>query len=311
MARALPLVEALLDAGADPNDGVTFPLSASAGDIPVLEELFAHGAKVDQPWATDGSTSLYAILGWSRTPDGAVWLLEHGADPNAVFKENGETPLHAAARGWDVTLAQRMLDRGAELDKRRTDGRTPYAVAELSGNRAVADRLLQQGAAAQLSEVDQLVAACSRGDRSSALTLLSRNPSLRDQINEDHYTAFHQAAERGDISALEAMLACGFDPDRPDAGIGKTALHSAAMAGQPEAVRILLAGGASVDIRDREFNGQPLIWAAEGCRNHDAKGMAYAEVGQILLDAGSPIDWKAGAEPSEEIVEIVMAWQQS
>src|SRR5437762_8913506 len=69
-------------------------------------------------------------------------------------------------------------------------------------------------------------------------------------------TLFRSAAERNDVGALEAMLACGFDPNRPDAGIGKTALHSAAMEGWPDAVRVLLAHGASVHVRDREFKGQ-------------------------------------------------------
>src|SRR5439155_19592581 len=106
---------ALLDPRADPNDGVTLAPAASAGDIPVLEALLAHGANVDQRWATDGSTALYAILNWSRTPDGVLWLLAHGggaggaggaagADPNAMFSENGETPLHVAAPAWDVPL---------------------------------------------------------------------------------------------------------------------------------------------------------------------------------------------------------------
>jgi ankyrin repeat protein len=310
MVRAMPLVETLLDAGADPNDGVTLPLAASAGDIPVLELLLAHGADVDQAWATDGSTSLYAILGWSRTPAGAVWLLEHGADPNVVFRDNGETPMHAAARGWEVSLGRVLLAHGADIGRPRADGRTPYAVAELSGNRALADWLLEQGASPELSESDRLVAACSRGDRVAGEALLASHPTLRDQITEDHYTAFHQAAERGDLKALEAMLACGFDPNRPDAGIGKTALHSAAMAGWPEAVRLLLTHGASVNVRDREFNGQPLIWAAEGSRNSHGAGRDFAAVGKLLLDAGSPVAWEAGAEPAEGIFEIVAAWQQ-
>src|SRR5437016_2309426 len=205
VVRALPLVETLLDAGADPNDGVTLPLAASAGDIPVLEALLAHGANVDQAWASDGATSLYAILNWSRTPAGVMWLLERGADPNAVFAENGETPLHVVAR--------------------------------------------------------------------------------------------------------EAMLACGFDPNRPDAGIGKTALHSAAMEGWPDAVRVLLAHGASVHVRDREFKGQPLIWAAEGSRQQ-REGRDFAAVGKLLLDAGSPVEWETGAEPAEGILEILEAWRR-
>jgi len=306
--RSLPLVAALLDAGADPNDGVTLPLAASAGDIPVLEALRARGANVDQAWASDGATALYAILNWSRTPDGALWLLAQGADPNAVFAENGETPLHVAARAWDVPLVEAMVARGADIERKRADGRTPYAVAELNGNRAVADWLLARGASPEISAVDQLVAACSRGDRKAAEALLAKTPGLREQISDDHYIAFHQAAERNDVRALEAMLACGFDPNRPDPGIGKTALHSAAMEGWPDAVRVLLAHGASVHVRDREFKGQPLIWAAEGSRQ-GREGRDFAAVGKLLLKAGSPIEWESTEEPAEGLLEIVAAWR--
>src|SRR5438874_1430482 len=236
-------------------------------------------------------------------------LLAHGADPNAVFAANGETPLHVVARAWDVPLAAAMVAHGAEIGRPRADGRTPYAVAELNGNRAVADWLLAQGASPELSAVDRLVAACSRGDRKAAEALLATNPGLRDEITDDHYIAFHQAAERNDVGALEAMLACGFDPNRPDAGIGKTALHSAAMEGWPDAVRVLLAHGASVHVRDREFKGQPLIWAAEGSRQ-GRDGRDFAAVGKLLLEAGSPVEWETGDEPAEGILEIVAAWRR-
>ena len=309
VVRSLPLVEALLEGGADPNDGVTLPLAASAGDIPVLEALRARGANVDQAWATDGATSLYAILNWSRTPEGVRWLLEHGADPNAMFAENGETPLHVVARAWDVPLAEAMVAHGADVERKRADGRTPYAVAELNGNRAVADWLREHGASTELSEIDRLVAACSLGRREAAEALLAKNPGLRNAITDDHYIAFHQAAERNDVRALEAMLACGFDPNRPDAGIGKTVLHSAAMEGWPDAVRVLLAHGASVHVRDREFKGPPLIWAAEGSRQ-GREGRDFATVGRLLLDAGSPVAWETTAEPAEGLLEIVEAWRR-
>lgn len=310
VVRAMPLVETLLDAGADPNDGVTLVLAASAGDLPVLEELVGHGGRVDQAWATDGATALYALLGWSRNNAGAIWLLEHGADPNAVFADNGETPVHAVARSGDVAVTEVMLKYGGDIGRRRTDGRTPYAIAELSGNRAMAEWLLARGASAHLTDVDRLVALCSRGDRAGAEALLSKIPALRDQLTDDHYIAFHQAAERGDLQALEAMLAAGFDPNRPDPTIGKTALHSAAMSGWPEAVRLLLAKGASVVARDREFHGQPLIWAAEGSRNHDPVSRDYTAVGKLLLEAGSPVEWEGTTEPSEGILEIVEEWRR-
>jgi ankyrin repeat protein len=307
--RSLPLAAVLLEAGADPSDGVTLTLAASGGDMPALDLLLRHGADVNRPWATDGSTPLYAILHWSRTADGVRWLLEHGADPDPVFAPNGETPLHAVAEGWDVPLAEALASRGADINRPRADGRTPYAIAELNANRGVAAWLLARGASGDLSDVDRLVGACSRGDRAAVDAMLRADPDLRGAIGPEHYTAFYAAAERNDLAALDAMLACGFDPDRGDESIGKTALHVAAMEGWPDAVRLLLARGASVHARDREFKAQPLIWAAEGSRSA-REGRDHAAAGRLLLDAGSPTDWEQGAEPSESILEIVHEWRR-
>jgi ankyrin repeat protein len=310
VTRSLPLAELLLQHGADPNDGVTLPLAASAGDLTTLELLRAHGADPNQPWATDGAATLYAILHWSTIATGVQWLLEQGADADPVFAANGETPLHVVARRWDVAIAELLAQRGADLSRRRMDGRTPFAVAELNGNRAVADWLRARGAADALQPVDRLVAACGRGDRAAAEAMLAARPTLRDEIAAEHYVALHRAAEQNDVDALALLLDCGVDPNRGDEEIGKTALHSAAMAGRPDAVRLLLARGASPDVRDREFHGQPLVWAAEGSRSHRERAQDYADVGRLLLDAGSPVEWEAGDEPAEGISEILSEWQR-
>jgi len=308
VVRSLLLARALLDAGANPSDGVTLPLAASGGNIAALDLLDSYAVDVNRAWATDGSAPLYAILHWSRTADGIRWLLAHGADPDPVFAANGETPLHVAAASWDVAMTEALVSHGADPARPRADGRTPYAVAELNGNHDVAAWLLAHGAPGTILPVDQLVAACSRGDRSAADKILAKRPELRNEIGPEHYSAFYRAAERNHVAALDAMLACGFDPNRPDDSIGKTVLHIAAMEGWPEAARLLLARGASVAVRDREFNAPPLIWAAEGSRT-SRTDRDHAAVGRLLLDAGSPIEWHAGDEPAEGITDIVNAWR--
>jgi ankyrin repeat protein len=286
-------------------------LAASGDDIAALELLHAHGADVNQPWATDGSATLYAIMHWSDTPDGVRWLLEHGANPDPVFATNGETPLHVAARRWDAAMVEDLVNRGADATRRRTDGRTPYAVAALSGNAEVVEWFTRHGASTELPDVDRFVAACSRGDVATADALARAHPHLRTTIGPEHYSAFYRAAERGDGRTLETMLACGFDPNHGDEDIGKTALHEASKEGRLEAVRVLLAHGASVDIRDREFHAQPLVWAAEGMRSNDADGRDYPAVGRLLLDAGSPVEWEAGEEPSESIRDVIEEWRRA
>ncbi len=308
--RSLALADALLRAGANPSDGVTLTIAASGGMIPALDLLLQYGVDVNMPWATDGSATVYAILQWSRTPEGVYWLLAHGADPNPVFAQNGETPLHAVARGWDVTMAERFVSRGADVARRRGDGRTPYALAELNGNRAVADWLRAHGAPDDLSEVDRFVAACSRGERSTADAMLAARPALRDEIAPEHYVALMQAAERGDTRALDVLLSCGFDVNYADDEIGRTPLHAAAMEGWTDAVRVLLAHGASVTARDTEFRGQPLVWAAEGLRMHGDSARNHTGVGKLLIEAGSPTDWEAGAEPAEGLRDILDAWRR-
>jgi ankyrin repeat protein len=306
-----PLAKALLEAGANPNDGVTIPLAAASSDLPALELLRAHGGDANCPWATDGSPSLYAILGWAGKPDGARWLVEHGADVNRVAGGNGETPLHAAARKWDATLVEFLVRHGADVTRRRADGRTPYAVAELNGNRAAADWLLAHGASGELSEVDRFAAACNRGERATAAAMLATRPGLSAELGADHYAALRQAADRGDTKALETMLDHGFDPNVADDEMGSTALHRAAMEGWPEIVRVLLAHGASVTVRDKEFHAQPLIWAAEGSRAPRRAGRDHAAVARLLLDAGSSVDWETGDEPAEAILEILSEWRRT
>jgi ankyrin repeat protein len=307
----LPLSELLLRAGANPNDGVTLPLAAGAGNTAALDVLFANGADPNQPWATDGTATLYATLHWTTDPAGPYWLLAHGADPDPVNPENGETPLHVAATRWDLPLVEALVARGADVSRPRADGRTPYAVAELNGNRAVADWLLRNGASADLQPVDRLVATCARGDLTAAQAMLAEQPGLRTAIRPEHYAVLHRAAERDEAEVVAALLACGFDPNRGDEEIGKTSLHSAAGAGAANVVRVLIAHGASVAVQDREFKAPPLVWAAEGSR-HGHAGADHAAVGRMLLEAGSPTSWQQPTEePADAITEIIDRWRRA
>jgi ankyrin repeat protein len=307
VAHNLELARVILEAGANPNDGVTLAIAAGGDDRPVLELLARHGADANSAWASDGSSTLYSIMAWGRKPDGVRWLVEHGANADAVFAANGEAPLHLAAARWGVDVVETLVAHGADVNRRRSDGRTPYMIAVLSGNEPVACWLADHGASTEVSAIDAFVAACRRADRSAADAMLVAQPALRTQIGGEHYAALHRAAETGDTAALEVMVACGFDPNRADESIGKTALHSAAHEAQAEAVRVLLRHGASVTATDREFHGTPLLWAADGARTRRDRN--YDAVAQLLLEAGSPTEW-ATKEPSEELLETVAEWEQ-
>jgi hypothetical protein len=121
--------------------------------------------------------------------------------------------------------------------------------------------------------------------------MLRTNPGLRGELGREHHLMMHVPAERGDAAALETMLTCGFDPNVKD-NESVTALHRAAMAGRSEAVRLLLAHGASVNALDGMFSATPLVWATEGWSHDPCDGAAdHVRTARLLIAAGSPLDW--------------------
>lgn len=297
----LPLAEALLEAGANPTDGVTMHIAGGGGNVAALELL--QRFNVDVNGIPGGVPPLVYMMLWSTNPAGPYWLLEHGADPNLAWGDDGEAPLHVAARRWDVPMVERLVGCGADVRRRRKDGRTPHTLAELHGNHDIAAWLAAHGADDELSPIEQFVAACARGDRAAAQALLERRPALRGELTRDHHLMMQRPAESGRADVLDVMLSCGFDPNVGDKD-RVTALHRAAMAGCADAVRVLLKHGADVRALDGMFAASPLVWAVEG-RAHAQPGADHVAVARALIAAGCPVDWTPpeGAPGPERTLE--------
>jgi hypothetical protein len=297
----LPLAEVLLEAGANPTDGVTGHIAGGGGNLAALELL--HRFHYNVNGVPGGVPPLVHMMFWGTNPAGPRWLIEHGADPNLAWGHEGEAPLHVAARRWDVPMVELLIQHGADISRPRADGRTPHTLAELHGNHAIATWLLDHGATSELSPVEQFIAACARGDRAGAQAMLAARPSLRSELREEHHLMMQRPAESGDAAVLETMLSCGFDPNVGDKD-HVTPLHRASMSGYPDAVRVLLNGGADVNAHDGMFAANPLVWAVEG-RGHAQPGTDHVAVARALIAAGSALEWTPpeGAPGPERTIE--------
>jgi ankyrin repeat protein len=285
----LPLAQVLLEGGANPTDGVSTHITAGSGNIAALELLQRFGLNVDG--IPGGVPPLRYILGWADKDAGVRWLLEHGANPNLAWGELNDAPLHIAAQRWDVSMVELLVSHGADIQQRRADGRTAHTLAELHGNREIAAWLLSHGAKNELSALERFIAICACGDRAGAEAMLRAEPMLPNELRREHHLMMHVPAERGDARVLDAMLACGFDPNVKDTD-GVTALHRAAMAGHTDAARVLIAHGAEVNALDGMFSATPLLWAAEGW-GHSATAADFVDVARVLIAAGSSREWNA------------------
>lgn len=218
---------------------------------------------------------------------GATWLLEHGADPNVTSGATRETPLHRIAdHGGTPEFARVLCAHGADVNLARADGRTALDLAQRGGHEAIAAFLRERGARGTGLPIDALLGACARGDEAAARAVLSAHPGLFDTLDDEARRAPLRAAENGNAASLGVLAALGFDLEVHGHG-DSTPLHQAAWRGHVEVVRALLAAGVVVDPRESTYGSTPLAWAAHGSANCRDADDDYVAAIDLLLDAGA------------------------
>lgn len=270
---------ALLEAGANPNDGESLYHSTEHADLACVRLLLKHGA------SPKGTNALKHMLD-REDREGLQLLLAAGADPNEV-NQRGETALHWATwRGRSVAVITVLLDAGAAVDVRRYDGRTAYALAVQSGQAEAVALLEARGANTELSALDRFIGAAAKADQEQLTRLVERAPEIRPSPATERLLP--DLAMSHATGAVRALLAAGW-PVGARGEMGATALHWACWKGYGDLAKLLLDHGASLSAEDDQFHGTPAGWFGHGAQNCDEDGGDYAEVARVLIAAGATI----------------------
>ena len=244
----------LLAAGANVNDataedGSALVVAAASGHEPLAQFLLENGA---DPNATDalGITPLHwalqeglqAIVAGRTGPTDRFWhranmpglirsLLAHGADPNAEIRKE----FHPYS---DPLFAH---NQGNYLPQISIVGATPFLLAVASGDTG-SMRTLVEGRA------DPLLATIDGTTPLMVAAGLGREPVMR---TEEMWEKFREAAQialqlGGNVHAV--------------GGGERTALHGAALMGDPEMIKFLMEQGADIEAKDK-YGQTPLTIA--------------------------------------------------
>ncbi|XP_070553216.1 ankyrin repeat domain-containing protein 50-like [Ptychodera flava] len=174
-----------------------------------------------------------------------------------------------------------LLDNGAMINNKDSNGRTLLANAAYCGNVNVVKLLLNRSA--DVEQVDKTgqtpLNLAARQGHTEVVNLLVEHSSKVDHKDKDGWTALRSAAWAGHTDVVVALLKAGADVDALDSD-QRTALRAAAWGGHDDIVLSLLEHGASVNKADKE--GRTALIAAAY--------MGHSQIAEHLLDFGAEIN---------------------
>lgn len=201
------ITELLVKAGADVNlkskEGCTALIWAVMNDdLASVKLLIEHGADVTT--RTDIGTG---ALMHAKSVEMAAFLIKHGADVNTQRERDGATALMVHINAGNEAIAELLLSKGAEVNKRCKDGTTAFMVPQSS---KMAGLLIKYGVDVNVQNESGLTALmyCASKADVAMVELLVRHGADIDICCKLQETAFNYVMKTNstDKQAIQKIL---------------------------------------------------------------------------------------------------------
>ncbi len=271
----------------------------------IIDFLLAHGADIDMRDIDHGSTPAQ----WSvDNPEKCRYLIDRGAKADIFMAcMLGDAELARGLLETDPDCLHAQVGKG-KFTSGDSDGghiyvykigvnARPLFLAASLNHREITELMLKYS-----SREQKFMLACWQADTDTVHAIMSEHPNIVQSLDPEDLNMIADAAWEHRIDAVRIMLEAGFPADARSNPQSMTALHRAAVRGDHEIVKLLLAHGASVHILN-EFGGSPLgscIWGSSHFR--DPLG-DYAAVAESLIEAGVRLpDRASGSDAVKKVL---------
>ena len=309
-----PMVQTLLKSGAHASDAILM-IAARTGSAEIVRMLLARGANPNARENTLGETALM----WAAAEDhpGAVRaLIEHGADPNArstkldyakdrfglegvmtILPRGNWTALMYAARQGSLDAAQALAEAGADVNLTDPDGTTALVFAISNGHFDTAAMLAEHGADPNIADSTGMAALYAAVDMSTLGEVYGRPPrKSSDKLQAvDLLPILLKHGANPNAALKSPTLNRAHTPGDGNLGEGTTPLMRAAKNGDTAAMRVLMAHGADLSLKQK--NGTTALMLASGVgRGQGVFAKDYATEAELLdavkflVEAGADVN---------------------
>lgn len=225
---------------------------------------------------------------------GVLFLALVGADVCLAQQERGQAFVDAATAG-DMDEVRTLVDQGANVNARDSEGVTALMWAAEKGHAQIVQYLLEKGADVNAREstagMTALMVSAAGGYEEVVEALLAKGAEVDARDKNLGATALLGAAEWGHTGVIRILIAKGADMNARSKS-GFTPLQLASANGHLESVKVILAAGANVNAQDEKYGATALLGAI---------GNGHEEVVRLLLEKGADpnLRSKAGQNAKE------------
>lgn len=303
--------------------------ASGKGNLEIVKYLIAKGSDINLEDSHGSFPITAAASSGQSNPELYEAFFKAGVDPKKKYQNGANLLLLAISSDKELKAAEYFTTKGMSLKDVDSEGNTAFTYAARSGNIALLKKLLEKG----VKPNDNALFTAAQGSRRESNTIETYKYLVEEvkikptALNKSGQNVLHiLAGKPNQTEIIKYFITKGLDPNKADKEgttplmvaasaretsvlefllptakninlqnlKGESALTNAVRYGSPEAVSLLLAKGADVNVKDKDGNNlgvylvqsyRPQIMG-RGQEGANAKQDPFAAKIKLLQDKG-------------------------
>ncbi len=243
---------------------------------------------------------LLNLAAYKASLDAVKLLLEKGADINGRDSE-GRTALFKAVASWSTDIIKFLIEKGADVNAKDTNGDTPLHIEQMFADEGtdfeIVKLLVESGADPNaLNNLGETPLYYHLNNPKVVKFLVERMKDIKHFTDKAGNTPLHYAVRKGKLETVKILLESGININSQNKD-RETPLHTAVIYGQTNVVEYLIKRGADLNALDK-YHHSPIFNAISyiSYSSDQESARPYFRCMELLIKNGADLNMKTNPE---------------